>query len=56
MDMKIPSCTTIEFLKNLQNDTFNEIYVVDEKKMEEEASIDKPISKPMSNNKKKNNS
>jgi hypothetical protein len=36
-------------LKILQNDTFKEIYAVDEKKMEEEVSKDKPIPKPTSN-------
>jgi hypothetical protein len=35
--------------QNLQNDKFKEIYVVDEKKMDEEVSKDKPIPKPMSN-------
>jgi hypothetical protein len=45
--MEIPRCTAIGFLVNLQNNTFKEIYVLDEKKMEEEASKDKPIPTPM---------
>ena len=52
VDMEIPRCTAIGFLENLQNDTFNEIYVLDEKKMEEEASKDVPIPNPMNNKQK----
>jgi hypothetical protein len=40
-------------MENLKNDTFNEIYVVNEKKMKEEVSVDKPIPKPMSCDKKR---
>jgi hypothetical protein len=47
--MKIPRCTAIGFLENLQNDAFKEIYAVDEKKMEEEVSMAKTIPKTMSN-------
>ena len=50
--MEIPRCTAIGFIENLQNNTFDEIYVVDEQKIEEEASKDKPIPKPMSNEQK----
>jgi hypothetical protein len=42
----------LEFLENLVNDTFNEVYVVDEKKTEEKVSMDKSIPKPMSKNEK----
>jgi hypothetical protein len=39
--MEIPRCISIRFLENVQNYTFQEIYVVDEKKIEEEVSLDK---------------
>jgi hypothetical protein len=48
VNIKIPRCIAIGFLENLQNDTFKEIYVVDEKKREEKVSKDKPIPKLMS--------
>jgi hypothetical protein len=50
--VEISRFTAIGFLENLQNDTFKEIYVVDEKKFEEEVSINKPIPIPMSNENK----
>jgi hypothetical protein len=46
--MEITICTAIKFLENQQNDTFKEIFVVGENKIEEEVSIDKPILRPMS--------
>jgi hypothetical protein len=52
--MKIPRCTAIGFLGNLQNNTFKEMYGVDEKKMEEEVPMNKPIPRPMSNKYKEN--
>ena len=47
VDMEIPRCTAIGYLENLQNKSFNEIYAIDEQKIEEDASNDKPIPKPM---------
>jgi hypothetical protein len=52
--MEIPRCTAIGFLENLQIDTFNENNVADEKKMEEEVSMDKPIPNAMTNDEKEN--
>ena len=52
VDMEIPRCTTIGYLENLQNNAFNEIYPVDEQKIEEEAAQDKPIPDPMTNQQK----
>jgi hypothetical protein len=37
--MEIPRCTAVGFLQNMQNSTFNEIYVIDEKN-EKEMPID----------------
>jgi hypothetical protein len=46
MDMEIPRCTAIGYLENLQNKSFNEIYAIDEHKIENEVTIDKPIPEP----------
>ncbi len=48
-DMEIPRCTAIGYPKNLQTNSFNEIYAIDEKKIEDEAAKDKPIPEPMTN-------
>jgi hypothetical protein len=45
--MEIPRFTAVGFLENLQNHTFKEIFAVDEKKIEEEVSMNKPIPRPM---------
>jgi hypothetical protein len=50
--LEIPRCTEIGLLESLHNNTFNEISVVDEKKMEAEVSMYKFTTKPMPNNKK----
>ncbi len=47
--MEISRFTAIRFLENLQNGTFKDFYLVDEKKMEEEVSTDFPTPKPLSN-------
>jgi hypothetical protein len=47
VDMEIPRCKAIGFVENLQNNTFKEIYVVDENKLEKGVSQDKPIPKFM---------
>jgi hypothetical protein len=47
--MEIPRCTAIGYLENLQNNSFNKIYAVDEQKIEDEAAKDKPIPEPMTN-------
>ncbi len=47
--MEIPRCTAIGYLENLQNNSFNEIYEIDENKIEMEATEDKPIPEPMTN-------
>jgi hypothetical protein len=49
VDMEIPRCTAIGYLKNLQNNSFNKIYAVDERKIEDEAANDKPIAEPLTN-------
>jgi hypothetical protein len=33
VDMEIPRCTAIGYLENLQNNSFQEIYAIDEKKI-----------------------
>jgi hypothetical protein len=52
IDMEIPRFTAIGFLENLQNDTFKDIYDVDENKVEKEVSQDKHTPTPMSNDDK----
>jgi hypothetical protein len=52
--MEIPRCTAIGYLKNLKNNTFNEMYAVDEQKIEDETAKDKPIPEPMTNQQKLN--
>jgi hypothetical protein len=49
VDVKIPSCTAVGFLKSKQNRTFKEIYMVGEDKLKKEVSQDKPTPKSMSN-------
>ena len=45
--MEIPRCTAIGFLENLKNKCFDEIYPVDEVKLEEKLSEDQPLPKPL---------
>jgi hypothetical protein len=47
--MQIPRCKAIGFLENLQNNTFNEIQVIDQNQLEKEVSKNKPTPVPMSN-------
>ncbi len=42
VDIEIPRCTAIGYLENLQNKSFNEIYAVDEQKIEDEAAKTNP--------------
>ena len=46
VDMEIPRCTTIGFLENLKNKCFDEMCPVDEVKLEEKLSEDKPLPSP----------
>ena len=52
--MEIPRCTAIGFLENLKNKCFEEIYPVDEVKLEEKLSEDKPLPKPLQTKEKIN--
>ncbi len=49
VDIEIPRCTAIGFLKNLQNDNFKQIQAIDQNQLELEISKDKPAPPPMSN-------
>ena len=48
VDMEIPRCTAMGFLENLKNKCFDEMYSVDEIKLEEKLSEDKPLPTPLS--------
>ncbi len=53
-EMEIPRCTAIGFLENLANDTFNEIFVVDEKNRKKRHQRINPSQKQCQMKKKDN--